>query len=794
MQNPFKCPFKSIASVALGLCFLSGAPWLDAQSITINTLHRFSASDGINPYYGLTQGPNGILYGTCVGVEKDGGAGGSVFGVNPDGTGFTVLHTFSPTEAESAYNTGGANPLDGPLLIDGLLYGVTEEGGSGAYGVIYRMTTNGGNYTVLEQFNASTAEYQQCGLAQGSDGFLYGTGDAGGDNDTEIYKIDTNGNNYATLVYFSPSSGGYNYNPLLSSPDGNLYGVTGGDSDSSGDLGLVFKLTTGGTYTTLHTMAGNDGSASSAALIEDSSGTLYGTASASGAKGYGTLFRVSTNGANFTVIYTFGTNGDGQYPIGRLLLASDGYLYGSCEEGGSHGYGTIFRMATNGANYQVLYNFTGTFTATGDHGYPNGCLIEASNGMIYGMCGDVNYNYTTVGNGTIFELVNAIAPPGVGIQGINRVYTSPTNLNSVSWTVTFAAAVTGLSAANFQLAASGLTGSPAVTSVTGSGATWTVTASTGSGNGTLQLNLANATGLSPTVTNALPYSGQSYSIDLVPPTITIGSPSASLVSTNAVSYPVTYFDTNFNTSTLAADNITLNATGTANAGSIVVTGSGTNWTVTLSGISGQGTLGISIAAGTASDLAGNLAPAAGPSATFSVALTPLITVQPAPQSVLAPGNATFSVTATGTSPLVYQWSKDGAVLTTATNYAALSLTNVNRASVGYYSVTVSNEVGLAASTNVLLRVLIPQKFSQVLQPQTSSSPTFQALFQDSSGTVATLWYATNFFQMLGSTNLLSDWEPVSGTMSLTNGFILFQDSDPTNVALYPYRFYRIEEQ
>ena len=66
-------------------------------------------------------------------------------------------------------------------------------------------------------------------------------------------------------------------------------------------------------------------------------------------------------------------------------------------------------------------------------------------------------------------------------------------------------------------------------------------------------------------------------------------------------------------------------------------------------ITGQGTLGISIAAGTASDLAGNLAPAAGPSATFTVDLIPQITVQPAPQSAPALGNAAFSVTASGTT-------------------------------------------------------------------------------------------------------------------------------------------------
>jgi hypothetical protein len=68
------------------------------------------------------------------------------------------------------------------------------------------------------------------------------------------------------------------------------------------------------------------------------------------------------------------------------------------------------------------------------------------------------------------------------------------------------------------------------------------------------------------------------------------------------------------------------------------------------------------------------------------------------------------------------------------------------------------------------------------------------LFRDTNGTVATLGYATNFFQILGSTYLISDWEPVSGILSLTNGWLLFLDNDPTNPPLHAYRFYRVEEQ
>ena len=113
------------------------------------------------------------------------------------------------------------------------------------------------------------------------------------------------------------------------------------------------------------------------------------------------------------------------------------------------------------------------------------------------------------------------------VSSISRSDSNPTNASSVSWTVTFAASLTGLSTSNFSLSGAGVTGY-SVSSVSGSGATYTVSAGTGSGSGTLGLNLANATGLSQLISNTLPYSGQTYTIDKTAPTASI------IVSDNAL--------------------------------------------------------------------------------------------------------------------------------------------------------------------------------------------------------------------------------------------------------------------
>ena len=153
-------------------------------------------------------------------------------------------------------------------------------------------------------------------------------------------------------------------------------------------------------------------------------------------------------------------------------------------------------------------------------------------------------------------------------------------------------------------------------SVSGSGLTRTVTISSITGNGTLGISIAAGTA-SDLAGNLAPAAGPSatFTVDNIAPTISIGAPSAAYAAGGPVTYTVTYADANFNSSTLATSNITLNETGNAN-GTLGVSGSGLTCTVTISSITGNGTLGISIAAGTASDLAGNLAPAAGPSTTF----------------------------------------------------------------------------------------------------------------------------------------------------------------------------------
>src|SRR5204863_959887 len=167
----------------------------------------------------------------------------------------------------------------------------------------------------------------------------------------------------------------------------------------------------------------------------------------------------------------------------------------------------------------------------------------------------------------------------------------------------------------------------------------------GAGSGTATVALSTGTDGVGNVITAAPTSGATFAVDNTAPTVSIGAASVATTSAGPVTYTVTYADANFNASTLGMSDITLNTTGTA-AASVAVTGTGTTRTVTLS-TTGNGSLGISLAAGTATDTAGNTAPAAGPSTPFTVDNTgPAITSvnKPADGSYKAGQNLDFTVT------------------------------------------------------------------------------------------------------------------------------------------------------
>jgi len=324
--------------------------------------------------------------------------------------------------------------------------------------------------------------------------------------------------------------------------------------------------------------------------------------------------------------------------------------------------GTINAASVNFTLSEAARSGTITFTRTGG-------TADASSPHSYTMqAGDLTIGVHTAATGLTLvdgalytlsiEAMDLVGNPAttVSVANVTVDTTAPTvsigspsltltKNSDVTYTVTYSGAdsVT-LADANITLNKSGSTNGTATVSGSGS-TTRTVTISGISGTGTLGISIAAGTA-SDTAGNTALASGASttFTVDNTAPTVSIGSPSLTLTKNSNVTYTVTY--SGADSVTLADVNITLNKSGSTN-GTATVSGSGsTTRTVTISGISGTGTLGISIASGTASDTAGNTALASGASATFVIDNSgPTLTL-----SSLADGsvtnNATLNITGT----------------------------------------------------------------------------------------------------------------------------------------------------
>ncbi|MGZ4963006.1 MAG: choice-of-anchor tandem repeat GloVer-containing protein [Limisphaerales bacterium] len=324
-------------------------------------IYSFTNTDGSTPVSGMILASN-VLYGTTA----EGGQGSGVaFAVNTDGSNYTVLHSFAATDLGT--NADGARPSADLLLSGGTLYGTTMQGGSCAGGTVFAVNTDGSNFRVLHQFTTidpdtgtnSGGAFPLCSLII-SEGVLYGAASGGGPwGGGTIFRLNSDGTDFTNLYSFAedPFAGALPYGGLVLS-SGVLYGTSSGYTSWMGPtFGSIFSMRTDGTgFTNLHLFTGYpyDGAYPLAGLIV-SGNTLYGTTFKGGSDdyGHGTVFAINTDGTGYTILHDFLTR-EGEYPCAGLLL-SDQTLYGTANQGGAYnGVGTIFALSTNGDGFVRL--------------------------------------------------------------------------------------------------------------------------------------------------------------------------------------------------------------------------------------------------------------------------------------------------------------------------------------------------------------------------------------------------------------------------------------------------------
>ena len=199
---------------------------------------------------------------------------------------------------------------------------------------------------------------------------------------------------------------------LVQATDGNLYGTTQLPD------GPIFKISPSGILTTLHDFCLDgsclDGYYPHAALIQGSDGNFYGTAGSGGTIDAGTIFKMSSSGT-LTTLHSF-DGVDGEYPLAPLVQATDGNFYGTASGGGPDGYGTVFKVAPSGI-LTTLQNFDST-----DGSSPTAGLVQATSGNFYGT---TNLGGTSsvcfLGCGTVFSLDVGLGPQAQIANLQNRV-------------------------------------------------------------------------------------------------------------------------------------------------------------------------------------------------------------------------------------------------------------------------------------------------------------------------------------------------------------------------------------
>jgi len=388
------------------ICVLVMIAALPARAQTETVLYNFcsqpNCTDGLQPSGNLIFDAAGNLYGTTVlggpGCPGNGSGCGVVFELSPNGGGGlwteTVLKGFpGPRD--------GANPILAPLIFDsaGNLYGTTDYGGFRNAGMVFELSPAGGSWTetMLKTFvRGGDGDQPQAGLVLDAHGNLFGTTTSGGFKNPSYCH-----------TYF-------------------------------GGCGVVFELTRTKRgwwrYSLLHTFLGGnnyDGAVPQGGLVMDARGNLYGSTQQGGAPGYGTVFEMTPAKKgkwNETVLYAFTGGADGAVPYGPLILDSKGNLYGTTQQGGAYGNGTVFELTPkNGAwTETILYTFTGG----ADGGLSISPLVFDNAGNLYGTTVAGGSGSCTGGCGVVFELTPSQG--GAWTETVLHSFAGPPD-GAVSW-------------------------------------------------------------------------------------------------------------------------------------------------------------------------------------------------------------------------------------------------------------------------------------------------------------------------------------------------------------------------
>jgi uncharacterized repeat protein (TIGR03803 family) len=395
-----------LLSTAAALSWASGQSGVGTESL----VHTFNGTRGQNGNSALIFDSAGNLYGTTAAGGFYGG--GIAYELSPNGTGgwtLTVLHNFGNTKQND-----GIAPQSG-LIFDALgnLYGTTYQGGTKASGIVYQLSLAAGKWSeaVLHNFGATGDGVNPVGgVVFDSTGNLYGTTFSGGAySKGTAYKLTPSGaGRWSENVIWNFGNGFDAANPnggLVTDSAGNFYGTSAnGGFKNYGEVFELLPVRGGWNESDLHDFGHfQDGLYPLGTLLFDSAGNLYGTTSAGGTRGYGTVFELASGSWTETILHNFTSGNDGWQPDAeQLAFDKSGNLFGTTLQGGASNAGIVFELSPAGSGAwteTLMHAFNG---GTTDGAAPVAGVVVDSSGNLYG---------ATNGGGTDgFGIVYKIVP------------------------------------------------------------------------------------------------------------------------------------------------------------------------------------------------------------------------------------------------------------------------------------------------------------------------------------------------------------------------------------------------
>lgn len=299
---------------------------------------------------------------------------GSIYKVNTDGSGYSRFYNYEAT----------GNSPTGSLVSDGsYLYGMTYQGGQNNYGVVFRVKPDGSGYLKLLDFDGAKTGKHPGGSLIFDGTYLYGMTPEGGAKDMGvIFKIKTDGTGFNKLFDLDGTIGSYPFGSLVfDNTKTILYGMT--NSGGTKSAGTIFTIKTDGSgLKKLFEFDGNSlgGYPYGSLTFDASTSSLFGMTNSGGVNGYGLIFKVKTDGTSFQDLLDFDNTNNGAYPRGDLYY--DGtYLYALVPNGGKYGDGTLIKVKNDGSGYTNLLDFDNTTLGSS----PYGTVISDDGTVLYGL-------------------------------------------------------------------------------------------------------------------------------------------------------------------------------------------------------------------------------------------------------------------------------------------------------------------------------------------------------------------------------------------------------------------------